>query len=359
MPQPSTLPLLRGETTLESALVQEEDMLLDLSYPDQRVDFFVWLYSHRSEIEDTVSHHLGLGPRNCRVGGVNEWIYGSFNVCLPVYVDQWTTGKRVLVRFPLPYKVGESTCPGNADEKLRCEAATFIWIQEHGYAVPIPRLWGYDSRIRRQPNSVNDEDDARAQMANLAAMRALLPHFTDRKLRQGPFLYRLTDLHQSNIFVDSNWRIKCLVDLEWACSLPAETLRPPYWLTGRPVDDLIGEHHEASNNTYHEFVDIFEEEKSMNHDCSYRSSIMRKSWEIGAFWYFHALDSPKGLFNIFRDHIQPLFSESHRSDPDYPRIVSEYWAKDMEEVVAAKLRDRETYESALRRRFEDASDSSC
>jgi hypothetical protein len=166
----------------------------------------------------------------------------------------------------------------------------------------------HDSRIRRQPNSVNDEDDARAQMANLAAMRALLPHFTDRKLRQGPFLYRLTDLHQSNIFVDSNWRIKCLVDLEWACSLPAETLRPPYWLTGRPVDDLIGEHHGAFNKTHHEFVDIFEEEeKSMNHDCSYRSSIMRKSWEIGSFWYFHALDSPKGLFNLFRVHIQPLF----------------------------------------------------
>lgn len=34
-------------------------------------------------------------------------------------------------------------CPGNADEKLRCEAATFIWIQEHCSEVPIPTLWGF------------------------------------------------------------------------------------------------------------------------------------------------------------------------------------------------------------------------
>lgn len=60
-----------------------------------------------------------------------------------------------------------------------------------------------------------DEEDGRAQMANLAIMRALLPHLTDRKLRQGPFFYKLSDLHQSNIFVDSEWHIRCLVDLEW------------------------------------------------------------------------------------------------------------------------------------------------
>lgn len=48
-------------------------------------------------------------------------------------------------------------------------------------------------------------------------MQALLPHFTDRKLRQGPFFYELSDLHQNSIFVDSESHMKCLVDLEWAC----------------------------------------------------------------------------------------------------------------------------------------------
>lgn len=144
--QEFTLPLLRGNTTLEVALEQEENILLDLAYPKQRVDFFVWLRRHRRDIEDTVSYHLGLTrSETCRVGEVKEWIHGSFNVCIPVHIDNWNKhpGRRVLIRFPLPYKIGESTHPGNAEEKLRCEAATYIWIQDYCPDVPISYLWGF------------------------------------------------------------------------------------------------------------------------------------------------------------------------------------------------------------------------
>lgn len=120
--QALSFPLLGGSITLEEALDQEEDMLLDLSYPDSRIDFFVSIYSHRDDIAQLVSDNLGLGRcHQCRLGEVREWIHGSFNVCIPVYVE---LTKRVMIRFPLPYKLGESVCPGNADEKLRCEAAT-------------------------------------------------------------------------------------------------------------------------------------------------------------------------------------------------------------------------------------------
>jgi hypothetical protein len=74
-PQAPTLPLLRGTTTLEAALEQEENMLVNLAYPEQRVDFFVWLKMHRKDIEDTVSHYLGLTRLEiCRLGEVREWI---------------------------------------------------------------------------------------------------------------------------------------------------------------------------------------------------------------------------------------------------------------------------------------------
>jgi hypothetical protein len=89
-PEAVTLPLLRGTTTLEAALEQEENVLLDLAYPQQRLDFFVWLYTHRRDIEDTVSYHLGpTSLEICRLGEVKEWIHGSFNVCIPVHVDNW------------------------------------------------------------------------------------------------------------------------------------------------------------------------------------------------------------------------------------------------------------------------------
>lgn len=72
-----------------------------------------------------------------------------------------------MIRFPLPYKVGEFKYPGNAEDKLRCEAATFAWIQENCPSTPIPYLWGFgfpggpsvsnpDYFIDLQPNSAAD-----------------------------------------------------------------------------------------------------------------------------------------------------------------------------------------------------------
>jgi hypothetical protein len=96
----------------------------------------------------------------------------------------------------------------------------------------------HDSRIRNQPNSILDEMDGEAQMANLFTMRGLLPSFTDRRFCHGLFVFSLTDLHGSNVFVDSEWHIKSIIDSEWACSIPIQMLAPPYWITNRAVDEL-------------------------------------------------------------------------------------------------------------------------
>jgi len=140
-----TLPLLQGEITLESALDDDENMLQALAYPQKRLEYFVYLLDHRSEIEAIVSYHLGLNEREtCQIGDVEDWMTGSFNVCIPVSVNRAKSpSNRVIIRFPLPYKVGELQHPGNAEEKIRSEAATFIWIRENCPTVPIPYLWGF------------------------------------------------------------------------------------------------------------------------------------------------------------------------------------------------------------------------
>jgi hypothetical protein len=196
-------------------------------------------------------------------------------------------------------------------------------------------------------------------MARLTMMKALIPHFSKKEHREGPFFYRLTDLHPSNIFVDSQWNVKFVIDLEWACSLPAETLHPPYWLTGRSVDELIGEHLEEFREAYEEFVGTFEEEEKLfppiNNVYSYRTTLMRNGWQVGNFWYFHALDSPKGLFNLFRQHVYPIFAPSHQIASEFSRLVSDFWAPDVEEVILSKLRDKEEYDKSLCQLFDDAS----
>jgi len=143
---PTALPLLHGKMTLAKALDEEDNALFPLACSLQREDFLFWIYEHRKNFKALVSLHLGLtNSETCRFGEFREWKHGTFNVCVPVYIDNWRThpGKRVLLRLPLPYIVGESTRPGNADEKLRAEVAVFIWIRVNCVDIPIPFLWGF------------------------------------------------------------------------------------------------------------------------------------------------------------------------------------------------------------------------
>ncbi|PYH36026.1 uncharacterized protein BO87DRAFT_433019 [Aspergillus neoniger CBS 115656] len=480
-----TLPLLRRDISLSTAIDDDDNILQELSYPKQRVDFYT-----------------------CRVGDVKEWISGSFNVCIPVdiYGQEDHAPGRVLIRFPLPYKVGEGQHPGNADEKLRCEAATYIWIRQNCPSLPIPRLWGFafahdscftaiehanvfsrirwyfhnmvssvlgypvrppylsrhspfnlttgyflieyvgstdtvmlseswhklrhdhkrrtnlfrglsriilslaqspfncigsltmnnqgnikltnrpltlrlhqlenesiptnigrdltystcdsyymdllschDSRLRRAPNSVRDKADGEAQLSALTIMRALLPHFTCRDYRRGPFIMTLTDLHQSNIFVDTDWNIKSLVDLEWTCSH-----------YHRGVDQIYGEHLDAFSGIHAEFMHIFEQEEQVYAGAagtrtSNLTSIMKKGWGIGNFWYFHALETPKGLYNIFLDHIQPRFLKVDDAKMvEFERTISPYWTPDVQGFLDGKMQDKAVYEGHLRDAFAGA-----
>ncbi|KAF2240256.1 hypothetical protein BU26DRAFT_385862, partial [Trematosphaeria pertusa] len=133
--------------------------------------------------------------------------------------------------------------------------------------------------------------------------------FTDRNLRHGPFILMLTDLHQSNIFVNSDWHITAIIDLEWACILPIEMQHPPYWLTGTSIDRLVREEFEAFRSVHAEFMAAFErEERSFGKDDILHSQIMRKGWEIGNFWYFSALDCLNGLYSLYMSHIQRIFA---------------------------------------------------
>lgn len=72
---------------------------------------------------------ISAWTRHC-IAERDHWLHGSFNVYIPITTDNWRKhpGKRVIIRFPLPYRVGEAFRPGNADEKLRCEAGTYAWL---------------------------------------------------------------------------------------------------------------------------------------------------------------------------------------------------------------------------------------
>ncbi|KAL9607271.1 MAG: hypothetical protein Q9167_007802 [Letrouitia subvulpina] len=357
--EPSKLNTLDGEVTFDEAVQEEHNMLQRLTYWQRELDFLSYLHQQRDKIEALVSTHLGMqGSEDCQLTQPVDWIHGSFNVCLPVNISGWSKyqGRRVLVRFPLPYKIGELENPGNADEKLRCEAAAYIWIQENCPDVSIPRLWGFafsggcslvnkriptnidrhltyatvepylldllalhDSRLRNQPNSINDASDCRDQMAALTCMRSVLHHFYRRDLRDGPFIFTFTDINQYNVFVDAN--------------------------------QLDGEHLVAFNEVREEFMDAFEkEEKLLSPSRLYASSrthIMKSGWDSGNFFYFHALNTTVGLCTLFWLHIQPRFARSHALDTAFAQIVAPYWCIEADDFIATKLEEREDYQNQL------------
>lgn len=217
----------------------------------------------------------------------------------------------------------------------------------------------HDSRIRHQPNSIRDQCDGETQLSVLAAMHALLPHFVTRASPSGPFAFTLTDIHPNNVFVDDDWHITCLIDLEWACVRPAEMILPPVWLTGRRVDQLPrGDHLDAYFLVLEEFFDAFAREEllfSKRHgDALVHSKTLRQGFEAGSFWYFHALDNPKVMGNLFFQHIEPMFSGVLNvfDGGGFGANLMAFWGRDAGDIIAAKLKDKEQYENQLRVLFE-------
>jgi hypothetical protein len=174
-----------------------------------------------------------------------------------------------LRRIPLPY-IGAFTMDNKGVVRLanRPLALRLHQLENEGIPTNMKRSTTYtsvepylldilayhDSRLLHQPNSANDGPDCRGQMGALVSMRSLLHHFIDHDLRQGPFLLILTDIHQSNYFVDDEWNIRYIIDLEWACSRPAEMQRVPYWLTSQSIDSLLGENLSAFDCLREEFM---------------------------------------------------------------------------------------------------------
>lgn len=143
---PTTRTVFGKDITYSDARIKETNVLRHLGYHDQKLDFFNSLDSRRPWMQAVVAHHLALqSPTACQVAGVEEWLCGGFNICVPVTIvdQQRQPCQRVLLRFPLPYRIGEAFKPGNSDEKIRCEAGTYAWLEENCPDVPIPRLYGF------------------------------------------------------------------------------------------------------------------------------------------------------------------------------------------------------------------------
>lgn len=269
-----------------------------------------------------------------------------------------------LSRTPLP-KIGSFTIDKKGYLHLNNRPLTseIQQLENENIPVNIPRnitfttadsyvnsiLSFHDSRLRCQPNGIKDTADGFYQTSALMVMKSVWPCFFQCDLLRGPFYLNLTDYNQSNIFVDEDWNIRYLIDLEWACSQPAEMVHPPYWLTNQAIDLIEADDYKILHG---EFMNALRREESKMESSPGLSTIMGKGWEQGKFWYSLALSNPSALFKIFYDHIQPIFSKSH-DDPAFWKITMPYWAFNTFDFIERRVKDKEQYDISLRKAFEE------
>lgn len=174
----------------------------------------------------------------------------------------------------------------------------------------------------------------------------------------GPFALQLADLHASNNFVDQDWNITYLIDLEWINSRPIEMLSPPYWIGGYDLSKIWENMGEVSN-FYDEFMEIFELEETKLRD-TYNvsfSNIMRDTTVSGRKWFWHGLASINAMQLITKRYINGQFLPE-RLLKSQARLISSFWDRDTAGMVKSKINDYEQYERELRGLFKREEDSS-
>ena len=130
--------------TYQSALKKDANIINQAAYFAAAKELYQKLWGQRQAIQAVVKHDLRLGNRDsCVVQPQDQWIRGSFNVCIPVEVRSARFHKMLIFRCPMPHKFAEARYPGTVDEKLSSEVGTYVWMQDRCHDVRIPHLYSF------------------------------------------------------------------------------------------------------------------------------------------------------------------------------------------------------------------------
>lgn len=92
------------------------------------------------------------------------------------------------------------------------------------------------------------------------------------------------------------------------------------------------------------FLDVFEQEESqysLQNDGSY-IQVMKRTLHEKTIWFWASPHQPHSMYNLFLDHIQPLFALEHVNDDEnsiqFQEITAPYWKKNGTEFIRQKTR---------------------
>lgn len=210
----------------------------------------------------------------------------------------------------------------------------------------------HDARLVSNPNATFSDRDCQRDMAFKVLARACAHHYIRQESRNGPFLMQFGDLHRSNIFVDKDWNIKWLVDLEWINALPVEKMAVPFWLAGQDFDEVVDAHLAEYDHIRREYMEIFEKEEKLA-DAQHGwhlTDVMHEGWNSGAAWFWQGLSSTNALDLVFDHHLLPKFFLGHLTFAQ-KELLSRFWCEDSAVAVARKVDEYKAYEKDLQDLF--------
>ncbi|KAF2155016.1 hypothetical protein K461DRAFT_276196 [Myriangium duriaei CBS 260.36] len=248
-------------------------------------------------------------------------------------------------------------------------ANTMIWENEGARRVLQPEqvyrttdsfasdmLLLYDNHFRHDPHAVRKEKDARLHITARVMLRMVMHHFILPARRNGPFLLQMTDLSPSNVFVDDDWNVTSLIDLEWICALPVEMLSVPLWLHNCTIDRITGDNYLAFDKIRQDFLTLMDNEAEhiqAKHDIAI-VDIMKQNWNSKAVWFWLGMQSTNAFPVLFQDHILPKFTSNDRLIHQLRDAnLTDLWQEgDVGEFVKRKITEEEKYETELQALFD-------
>ena len=204
-------------------------------------------------------------------------------------------------------------------------------------------LTHYDNSFLTNPNATFCENDCRNQMAGKTILRALSHHFIKREYRHGPFFMQLTDFHTSNIFVDEDWNIRCMLDLDFVNALPREYMSTPYWFAHRFLNQIDGDLYDRRRQ---EFAMIFvEEERNIGQSDLPLSKVMEEMWNSRGLWFWYCLRYVNSMDYITTKYLCPKFSINLEQESS--NVLSKLWCKENDDIVKTSIENYCKYERDL------------
>jgi hypothetical protein len=207
-----------------------------------------------------------------------------------------------------------------------------------------------DVRMQHQLNSIISKDDGIHQLVALVGLRAILPQLYNSRSSRGKFVMTFTDLHQSNIFVDEDWNITRLIDLEFAHSCPIELVNVPHWLSSRGVDELGGPDLEEYKILHDQFIEAVVDREMATKQTSALSRGLREDWTTGRIWFSMALGSLNAFPTIYAQHLRPRYFRDWLFERDaWP--LAQLWTPDVSKFLEMKINGLQEYQDQVRRVF--------